>query len=84
MDEESTLFSKQFTGNTCLYFFLYQYRQPLYLIRNLEYLHLKRSEKQLVKCPQRGVGSFLFEKELGMKDSRVWMIYISHLKIRIS
>ncbi|EMR09243.1 hypothetical protein PNEG_02577 [Pneumocystis murina B123] len=79
--EESALFSKQFTGNTSLYFFLYQYRQPLYLTRNLKYLYSEGSDEPKIRRPRCCVNSFLFEKEFGMKDSGVWTVYMSHLKI---
>ncbi|KAG4305600.1 hypothetical protein PORY_001156 [Pneumocystis oryctolagi] len=86
MDDETSLFSRQFTGNTSLYFFLHQYRQkPLYLSRNLNYLHEKVTSpitSSLIQVQKRRkLGSFIFEKEIYVKNAAVWRIYMSFLKI---
>ncbi|CCJ30490.1 unnamed protein product [Pneumocystis jirovecii] len=85
MDDETSLFARQFTGNTSLYFFLHQYRQPLYLARNLNYLHKKSTSQEELSLFQtqkrRHLDSFVFEKEINVKNAAIWRIYMSHLKI---
>ncbi|KTW26629.1 hypothetical protein T552_02638 [Pneumocystis carinii B80] len=56
----------------------------MYLTRNLKYLYSEGSDEPRIRRPQCCVNSFLFEKEFKMKDSAVWTIYMSHLKMPIN